>query len=49
MIVAPNGKILVEGGSEEEILRGEIDLGLIENLRKKLNALDDVRPEIFAR
>ncbi|NLH45366.1 MAG: carbon-nitrogen family hydrolase [Acholeplasmataceae bacterium] len=49
MIVAPNGKILVEGSSEEEILRGEIDIDLVETMRKKLNALDDVRPEIFAR
>ncbi|MGL5206658.1 MAG: carbon-nitrogen family hydrolase [Acidaminococcaceae bacterium] len=49
MIVAPNGKILVEGGSDEEILRAEIDLDLIDKLRRKLNALDDVRTEIFAR
>ena len=49
MIVAPNGKILVEGSSEEEILRGEIDIELVDEMRKKLNALDDVRPEIFAR
>lgn len=49
MIVAPNGKILVEGSSEEEILRGEIDIELVDAMRKKLNALDDVRPEIFAR
>ena len=26
-----------------------IDIDLIETMRRKLNALDDVRPEIFAR
>lgn len=49
MIVAPNGKIIVEGSTEEEILRGEIDIELVETMRRKLNALDDVRPEIFAK
>ena len=49
MIVAPNGKIVVEGGSQEEILRAEIELDLIGKMRKKLNALEDVRQELFAK
>lgn len=49
MIVAPDGKIILEGDSKESILYGEIDLSLIGKLRKKINALEDVRQELFAR
>ena len=47
LLIAPNGEIIAEGGYEEEILRRQIDLGLIEAMRSKLNALDDVRKELL--
>jgi len=47
MIVSPDGKIIAEGGSGEQILQGELDFDLINKLRQKLNALDDVRSELL--
>ncbi|HIU64405.1 MAG TPA: carbon-nitrogen family hydrolase [Candidatus Avacidaminococcus intestinavium] len=49
MLVAPNGEILTEGSQREQILTAEIDLSLVEQMRKTLNALDDVRSELFIR
>lgn len=47
MLVAPSGKILVEGGSEECILSVEIRHDDITHTRQRINALTDVRKEFF--
>lgn len=47
MVVAPSGKILAEAGSEEEVISCEIDLEEITQVRKRLNALADVRKELI--
>ncbi len=46
MVVDPMGKIIVEGSSREEIIYCDIDLGYIDEVRKGLNALVDVRKEL---
>lgn len=47
MVVDPMGKILVEGSDQEEVLSMDIDLGEIDKVRSRLNALDDVRKELI--
>jgi len=47
MIVDPWGEIVVEAGEEPDLVHVEIDLGLVEETRAKLTALDDRRPELF--
>lgn len=47
MVVAPSGKILAEAGSEEKVISCEIDLEEITQVRKRLNALADVRKELI--
>ncbi|MDY4920983.1 MAG: carbon-nitrogen family hydrolase [Phascolarctobacterium sp.] len=47
MVVAPSGKIIAEGGSEEEVISCTIDLGEIDKVRSRLNALADVRKELI--
>lgn len=47
MVVAPSGKILAEGGMDEEIISCIIDLEDIGKVRKRLNALADVRKELI--
>lgn len=47
MVVAPSGKILAEAGMQEEVISCEINLGDIEKVRKRLNALADVRKELI--
>lgn len=49
MLIAPTGEIIVEGGNNEEILYGEVEFDLIDKLRKRINALEDVRPELFPK
>ncbi len=47
MVVAPSGRIVAEGGCEEEVISCEIDLNEIDEVRKRLNALADVREELI--
>lgn len=47
MVVAPSGKILAEAGMQEEVISCDIDFGDIEKVRKRLNALADVRKELI--
>ncbi len=47
MVCAPDGRIVAEGGTEEEIIRTEINLDEVEQVRSKLNALNDVRKELI--
>lgn len=46
MVVDPMGKIVAEGGSEEEIIYCNIDLSYIDEIRARINVLDDVRKEL---
>lgn len=47
MVCGPDGRIIAEGGTEEEIIRTEINLDEVEQVRSKLNALKDVRKELI--
>jgi predicted amidohydrolase len=48
LIVDPGGKVLAEGSDgKEELLTAEIDLSLVERLRRKLPVLQDRRPEVY--
>ena len=42
-IIDPMSRIIAEGGSGEEIIYAEIDLGMVGKIRSTLNALADVR------
>lgn len=47
MVVDPMGKKLIECGMEEEIAYCDIDLDYVDKVRKRINALNDVRPELI--
>lgn len=47
MVVDPMGKIIAEAGMEEEVLYCELDLDYVSEVRKKINALEDVREELI--
>lgn len=47
MVVAPSGRILAEAGMDEEVISCTIDLGDIDKVRSRLNALADVRKELI--
>ncbi|MEG0798209.1 MAG: carbon-nitrogen family hydrolase [Acidaminococcaceae bacterium] len=49
MIVAPDGSIVTEGSGDAGIITGAIDLATIIHVRKRINALADIRPELFAK
>ena len=48
MVIDPLGKILVEGGQQEEIISCEIDLAELDRVRGRLNVLADVRKELIS-
>ncbi len=47
MIVDPWGRVVVSAGEEPQLLTGEIDLDLIDDVRKQLPALRDVRHDVY--
>lgn len=47
MVVAPSGKILAEADMQEAVVSCEIDLADTDKVRKRLNALADVRKELI--
>ncbi len=47
MLVAPSGKILAEADMQEAVISCEIDLADVDKVRKRLNALADVRKELI--
>lgn len=47
MVCGPDGRIIVEGGTKEEIIRTEINIEEVEQVREGLNALKDVRRELI--
>jgi len=49
MIVNPEGKIIAQGGVEEEIVMADIDLEDVEKARKAFPYFRDRRPELYER
>lgn len=47
MVVDPGGRIVAEAGMEEEIVSCTIDLEEIDRVRRRINALADVRKELI--
>lgn len=47
MVVGPGGNIIAEAGSSEEVISCEIDMGDIQRVRSRINALADVRRELI--
>lgn len=47
LIIDPWGKILEQAGSEPAIIRGELDLSVIDGIRKTINVFRDRRPELY--
>lgn len=47
MVVAPDGKIIVEAGMDEEIISCELNLEDIDKVRARINVLNDVRKELI--
>ena len=45
-LIDPLGRIVAEGGTDEEIIYAELDLARITRTRSVLNALQDVRLSI---
>jgi predicted amidohydrolase len=48
MIVDPWGRVVVEAGEEPQLLTGEFDLDMVDEVRRKLPALNDVRTDVYA-
>lgn len=46
LVVDPMGKIIAEGGGNEEIIYCDIDLAYIDQVRARINSLADVRREL---
>ncbi|MGQ9888427.1 MAG: carbon-nitrogen family hydrolase [Aggregatilineales bacterium] len=47
MIVDPWGDVVIEGGSGPMLLTAEIELGLVDEVRRRIPALDDRRTDLF--
>lgn len=47
MIIDPWGEIIAEGGESEEIVTGQIDLSLVEEVRNKIPVFEDRRPGLY--
>ena len=47
MVIDPWGNVIAEGGEEEEILRAEIDLSEVDNVRSMIPIFEDRRPTLY--
>jgi len=47
MVIDPWGEIVAEAGEEETILTAEIDLGLVEEVRRRIPVFEDRRPSLY--
>lgn len=47
LIIDPWGEIVAEGGEEEEIIIGEIDLSLVDDVRSRIPVFEDRRYELY--
>lgn len=47
MIIDPWGEIVAEAGGEECILYGDVDLGLVDDVRTRIPVFEDRRPQLY--
>ncbi|MDQ6418175.1 carbon-nitrogen family hydrolase [Paenibacillus sp. LHD-117] len=47
MVIDPWGEIIAEAGEDETILRAEIDLGLVDEVRSRIPVFEDRRPQLY--
>jgi len=47
MVIDPWGEIVIEAGDEEAVLRGEIDLSLVDKVRSTIPVFQDRRPDQY--
>lgn len=47
MIIDPWGEIVAEGSEEEEIVTGQIDLSLVDQVRNRIPVFEDRRPQLY--
>jgi len=47
LIIDPWGEIVAEGGEEEEIVTGRVDLGLVAEVRGRIPVFSDRRPSLY--
>jgi omega-amidase len=47
MVIDPWGEVLAEGDDREQIIRATIDLGLVEEVRKRIPIFEDRRPGLY--
>jgi omega-amidase len=47
MIIDPWGAILAEAGEEESIVQAELDLSLVDEVRKRIPIFEDRRPQHY--
>ncbi|WP_312202271.1 carbon-nitrogen family hydrolase [Anaerospora hongkongensis] len=47
MIISPTGDIIAEGTETEAIIYGEIDIDVVEQVRKSMSVWPDRRPELY--
>ena len=46
-LISPWGEVLQEAGSGEQIISGELDLSILDDIRKSINVYRDRRPELY--
>ncbi|PZE22897.1 carbon-nitrogen family hydrolase [Paenibacillus xerothermodurans] len=47
MVIDPWGEVLAEAGETEQIVRAEIDLGLVSEVRSRITIFEDRRPALY--
>ncbi|MCM3470886.1 carbon-nitrogen family hydrolase [Brevibacillus borstelensis] len=47
MVINPWGEIIAEGMQQEEIIRAEIDLSLVDEVRSRIPVIADRRPDLY--
>lgn len=46
-LINPWGEVIAEAGEDEEIVTGEFDLSIIQDIRERINVFRDRRPELY--
>ena len=49
LIINPWGEIIAEGGEEEEIVYGSVDLSMIHKIRDTIHVFRDRHPEFYEK
>jgi omega-amidase len=47
MIIDPWGEIVVEANSDEALVRSELDLELVDQVRQRIPVFEDRRPNLY--